>query len=168
MARVLVVDDEDDVRDVLGVILEADGHQVLQAVDGLHALRLIADKCPDVVVLDVRMPRLNGIEVLRALRMAPATKDLPVVMVTVCGKPDERQTALALGVVDYINKPWAAGEVELRVKWALKRVGKTPTLPSKRSRSEGTLSKRGPSGQGMTGTPGQAPRARGTPSSRAE
>ena len=168
MARVLVVDDEDDVRDMLSVILEADGHEVLRAVDGLHALDLITDKCPDIVVLDVRMPQLGGMGVLRALRTVPATKDLPVVMVTVCGKPDERQAALALGVVDYINKPWAAGEVELRVKWALKRAGTASTLPSRRFSREGTSSRRGPSGLGITGTRGQAPRAHGTPSLGAE
>ena len=168
MARVLVVDDEDDIRDVLSVILEADGHEILRAVDGLQALGLIADKRPDVVVLDIRMPRLDGIEVLRALRTAPATKDLPVVVVTVCGKPDDRQAALTLGVVDYINKPWAAGEVELRVKWALKRAGTVSSLPSKRSSPEGTISRRGPSGQGLTGTCGRAPRAHTTRSLRAE
>ena len=168
MARVLVVDDEDDIRDALSVILEADGHEVLQAVDGLQALLLIADKSPDVVVLDIRMPRLDGIEVLRALRTVPPTKDLPVVVVTACGKPNDHQAALTLGVVDYINKPWAAGEIELRVKWALKRAGTASSLPSKRSSPEGTTTRRGPAGQGITGARGHATRAHGTPGSRAE
>ena len=168
MARVLVVDDDDDIRDALSVILEADGHEVLQAVDGLQALLLIADKRPDAMVLDIRMPRLDGIEVLRALRAVPPTRDLPVVVVTACGRPDDRQAALTLGVVDYLNKPWAAGEVELRVKWALKRAGTASGLSAKRSSPNGTLSRRGPSGQGMTGTRGRAPRAHATRSLRAE
>lgn len=129
LGKILVVDDEEKIREALRRLLEADGHEVLEASNGRQALDLIAAKHPQIVLLDLLMPVLDGLQVLRALRLTEFAKNLPVIMISVLDKPYERNAASDLNVVDYIGKPWMAGEIELRVKWALKSGGRVPAVP---------------------------------------
>jgi CheY-like chemotaxis protein len=119
MARILVVDDSEDVRLALMTLLEDIGHQVFEAEDGSEVIAMVLSGSPDLVLLDVAMPRVDGFEALKRLKADDATSDVPVIMVTAKGRPEDLAMARNLGARDYINKPWAEGEVEMRVDWAL-------------------------------------------------
>ncbi len=119
MARILVVDDSEDVRLALMTLLEDIGHNVFEAEDGSEVAGLVLSGNPDLVLLDVAMPRVDGFEALKRLKADNATSDVPVIMVTAKGRPEDLAMARNLGARDYINKPWAEGEVEMRVDWAL-------------------------------------------------
>lgn len=119
MARILVVDDSGDIRLALATLLEDAGHDVLEAVDGSEVSAMVLSGHPEVVLLDVAMPRMDGFEALKRLKADAATSDVPVIMVTARGRQEDFAIARKLGARDYINKPWAEGEVEMRVQWAL-------------------------------------------------
>ncbi len=119
MARILVVDDSEDVRLALMTLLEDIGHQVFEAEDGSEVTAMVLSGSPDLILLDVAMPRVDGFEALKRLKADDATSDVPVIMVTAKGRPEDLAMARNLGARDYINKPWAEGEVEMRVDWAL-------------------------------------------------
>lgn len=119
MARILVVDDSEDVRLALMTLLEDVGHDVLEAEDGSEVMAMVLSGSPELVLLDVAMPRVDGFEALKRLKADAATSDVPVIMVTAKGRPEDLAMARNLGARDYINKPWAEGEVEMRVDWAL-------------------------------------------------
>ena len=119
MARILVVDDSEDVRLALITLLEDVGHDVLEAEDGSEVIAMVLSGSPELVLLDVAMPRVDGFEALKRLKADAATSDVPVIMVTAKGRPEDLAMARNLGARDYINKPWAGGEVEMRVDWAL-------------------------------------------------
>ena len=119
MARLLVVDDNADIRSALRELLEDAGHEVIDATNGFEAVdRALADR-PDVVLLDLLMPRFDGIEVLRRLRTSATASQLPVIIITAVGGHDEMMRAHAHGVCGFITKPWQPGEVEGQVAWAL-------------------------------------------------
>ncbi len=119
MARILVVDDSPDVRLALATILEDAGHDVVEAEDGEQVFDLAISERPDLVLLDVMMPRVNGFDALATLKADTRTNPIPVIMVTAKGRPEDMAMARSLGAVEYITKPWADGDVELRVDWAL-------------------------------------------------
>ncbi len=119
MARILVVDDSPDVRLALATILEDAGHDVVEAEDGDQVFDLAIGESPDLVLLDVMMPRVNGFDALATLKADTRTSPIPVIMVTAKGRPEDMAMARSLGAVEYITKPWADGDVELRVDWAL-------------------------------------------------
>jgi CheY-like chemotaxis protein len=119
MARILVVDDSEDVPLALMTLLEDIGHQVFEAEDGSEVAAMVLSGSPDLVLLDVAMPRVDGFEALKRLKGDDATSDVPVIMVTAKGRPEDLAMARNLGARDYINKPWAEGEVEMQVDWAL-------------------------------------------------
>lgn len=119
MARILVVDDSPDVRLALATILEDAGHDVVEAEDGDQVFDLAIGESPDLVLLDVMMPRVNGFDALATLKADTRTSLIPVIMVTAKGRPEDMAMARSLGAVEYITKPWADGDVELRVDWAL-------------------------------------------------
>ncbi|MCH7594899.1 MAG: response regulator [Chloroflexi bacterium] len=119
MARILVVDDSEDVRLALMTLLEDVGHDILEAEDGSEVMAMVLSGSPELILLDVAMPRVDGFEALKRLKADSATSDVPVIMVTAKGRPEDLAMARNLGARDYINKPWAEGEVEMRVDWAL-------------------------------------------------
>ena len=119
MARILVVDDSPDVRLALSRILEDAGHDVVEAEDGDQVFDLAISESPNLVLLDVMMPRVNGFDALATLKADTRTSPIPVIMVTAKGRPEGMVMARSLGAVEYITKPWAEGDVELRVDWAL-------------------------------------------------
>jgi len=119
LARILIVDDSSDVRLALATILEDAGHDIVEAEDGDQVFDLAIAETPDLVLLDVMMPRVNGFDALATLKADTRTNPIPVIMVTAKGRPEDMAMARSLGAVEYITKPWADGDVELRVDWAL-------------------------------------------------
>jgi DNA-binding response OmpR family regulator len=118
MRKVLVVDDEASIRTVLRKYLEADGLAVAEAPDGPAALAALHDDPPDVVLLDVMMPGIDGIEVLRQLR---AFSDVYVILVTARTEEVDKLVGLGVGADDYVTKPFSPREVTARVKAVLRR-----------------------------------------------
>ena len=116
--RVLVVDDEAIVRDVLTRYLEKEGFRVDAAEDGEVALELAARSRPDIVVLDLMLPKVDGFEVFRRLR---GLGDVPVVMLTAKGEEVDRVVGLELGADDYVSKPFSPREVVARIRAVLRR-----------------------------------------------
>jgi DNA-binding response OmpR family regulator len=124
--RVLVVDDDLNIRDVVHRYLEHAGYQVLLADNGEQALRLIHDATPDLVVLDLMLPGIDGLEVCRRLRTGTSPSSVPVVMLTALGAEDDRIAGLQLGADDYIAKPFSPRELVLRVASVLRRAQAAP------------------------------------------
>ncbi len=119
MGKILIVDDSADIRLLLSRSLKAAGFEVFQATDGSEVMSAVHAYDPDLILLDVSMPTLDGFGALGQLKNDPRTKSIPVIMITAKGHPDDLDTARNLGALDYINKPWGNGEVELRVQWAI-------------------------------------------------
>jgi DNA-binding response OmpR family regulator len=122
MARVLVVDDEPIVRDVVARYLEHDGHTIVQAADGETARELLEREQPALVVLDVMLPGLDGLALMRWIR---TRFDVPVIMLTARGDESDRVVGLELGADDYVTKPFSPRELAARVRTILRR---RPTL----------------------------------------
>jgi two-component system KDP operon response regulator KdpE len=115
---ILVVDDEPRMIQFIRMNLELEGYRVLQASNGLEALDKIRDELPDLVILDVMMPDLDGFETLRLLR---ETSDVPVIMLTVKAEEDDIVRGLRLGADDYVTKPFSPRELSSRVQALLRR-----------------------------------------------
>ncbi|MGD9960092.1 response regulator transcription factor [Nocardioides sp.] len=126
MARVLVVDDDHTVREVVVSYLRAHRHDVIEAVDGESALQAMRETPADLVVLDLMMPGIDGLEVCRRLR---TTSDVPVIMLTALGSETDRVIGLEHGADDYVTKPFSPRELALRVDSVLRRSGERPTEP---------------------------------------
>lgn len=116
--RILVVDDEERMVRFIRLNLEHDGFQVIEAYRGIEAIEQIRSGLPDLVLLDVMMPDLDGFEVLSMIR---ETSSLPVIMLTAKGEEEDRVTGLELGADDYITKPFSPRELVSRVKAVLRR-----------------------------------------------
>jgi CheY-like chemotaxis protein len=119
MARVLIVDDHADLREALVAVVEADGHQILEAGDGAEAVAKVVKHRPDLVLMDGNMAGVNGFEALRRLKADPDTRAVPVVMVTVLDDAGARNRAMELGADGYVTKPWGDGELEWRIRQVL-------------------------------------------------
>jgi DNA-binding response OmpR family regulator len=124
MVHVLVVDDDPTVSDVVRRYLEQDGCRVRLAADGPAGLAAVAADRPDLVVLDLMMPGLDGLEVCRRLRAQ--LPDLPVVMLTALGEEADRVVGLEVGADDYVTKPFSPRELVARVKAVLRRSRAVP------------------------------------------
>lgn len=118
---ILVVDDEASIRRILETRLSMIGYQVITACDGEEALELFRQRSPDLVVLDVMMPKLDGYGVCQELRK---DSDVPIVMLTALGDVADRITGLELGADDYVVKPFSPKELEARIRCVLRRVEK--------------------------------------------
>ena len=125
MSKILVVDDHEEIRDALSAILDEEGHDVVHAENGVIALDMATSEMPDVILLDIAMPQMDGLEVLRRLKADPKTESIAVIMVTAQGDRHAMVRAVQLGTRDYITKPWETGEVEMCVNWALKAKART-------------------------------------------
>lgn len=129
MSTALVVDDDETVGDVVAAYLEREGMAVLRAADGIDALTLAATSRPDVVVLDLMLPGIDGLEVCRRLRRS--APDVPIVMLTALGEEDDRIRGLEVGADDYLTKPFSPRELVLRVQSVLRRSGASSALPER-------------------------------------
>lgn len=118
---ILVVDDEESIRDMLAMALEISGYRCIQAGDIFEAHQLIVDEQPSLVVLDWMLPNGSGVELLRRLRRADATEQLPVIMLTAKTAEANVIQALEVGADDYITKPFAPKELIARIRALLRR-----------------------------------------------
>lgn len=119
--RILVADDEPDVLTLLTLNLQRAGFEVLKASDGEAALQLARQEGPSLVILDLMMPGLSGLEVAKQLKQSPATARIPVVMLTAKSDEVDRIVGLELGADDYVTKPFSPREIVLRVQSVLRR-----------------------------------------------
>ena len=127
--KILVVDDEASIRRILETRLSMIGYDVVTAADGEEALEIFYDSVPDLVVLDVMMPKLDGYGVCQELRKE---SDIPIMMLTALGDVADRITGLELGADDYVVKPFSPKELEARIRSVLRRVekGSNPGIPN--------------------------------------
>lgn len=120
--RVLVADDDFDNRTIAKEVLERSGYEVIQATNGVEALELIMKEKPEVVLLDLSMPKMSGWEVARRVRESEGTRDLPIVAFTAHALVGDEQKALASGCSDYISKPAAPKSIVRKVEeWLARR-----------------------------------------------
>ena len=119
---VLVVDDEADLLTLVRYNLERDGFEVGEAVDGEEAMAMIAERRPDLVLLDWMLPQFSGIEVCRRVRRSAHTQNLPIIMLTARGEESDRVRGLDYGADDYIVKPFSPSELVARVRAVLRRL----------------------------------------------
>jgi DNA-binding response OmpR family regulator len=117
--RVLVVDDDAKTVELVKLYLNRDGYRVLTAYDGVEALRLAREGHPDLIVLDLMLPGINGLEVCRTLR---GESDVPVIMLTARTTDEDKLTGLGLGADDYVTKPFSPRELAARVRAVLRRL----------------------------------------------
>jgi len=125
LEKILVVDDEASIRRILETRLKMVGYEVVTAADGEEALELFAKFNPDLVILDVMMPKLDGYGVTREIRK---TSEIPIIILTALGDVSERITGLELGADDYVIKPFSPKELEARVKAVLRRINQRETF----------------------------------------
>jgi len=122
---VLVVDDDPAIRRTLGINLRARDYEVETAGDGRSALQIVEERMPDVVLLDLGLPDLDGVRVLRRLR---SFTQVPVIVVSARTEPDDKVEALDLGADDFVTKPFSVEELLARIRVATRRVGAEPAL----------------------------------------
>jgi len=118
---VLVADDEEDIRSLVSVRLKRAGYDVITAADGEEALLLVAARLPDLVVLDMMMPKATGLEVARNMREQPTTKDIPIILLTARAQEADVVSGFEAGVDDYMKKPFSPQDLQARVQALLER-----------------------------------------------
>jgi two-component system alkaline phosphatase synthesis response regulator PhoP len=119
--RILVVDDEIYIVHILEFTLTMEGYEVLTAADGEEALRRLEQDRPDLVVLDIMMPKVDGYEVLRRIRADEEFRQLPVILLSAKGRPLDRETGLDIGADDYIVKPFSPRRLLEKIQDLLER-----------------------------------------------
>jgi CheY-like chemotaxis protein len=118
--RILVADDNEPNRELLEAYLSDDGHEILMAADGREALEVAQSRQPDLILLDVMMPKLSGYEVCRQLKANSATSAIPILMVTALKDPGDIEKAVSAGADDFLSKPVHRLELKTRVRSLLK------------------------------------------------
>lgn len=130
--RILVVDDEPDILSVLVYHLSREGYRVSTAVNGPRALTAAESDRPDLIILDLMLPGMDGYEVLRDLRRNDKTEHIPVILLTARREEEERVRGFEVGADDYITKPFSGRELILRVQAVLRRAQAEPRGPTRR------------------------------------
>lgn len=136
MPKILVVDDDQDIIELLQAILEAEGWETLTSVDGAQALRTIERELPDLVILDIMMPKIDGFGVLRRLR---EWSQIPIIALSARGEVTDKVKCLNLGADDYITKPFRGDELIARAKAVLRRSEAANAIPAQPSFTRGDL-----------------------------
>jgi CheY-like chemotaxis protein len=121
MPKILVVDDEIHIVKIIAYKMRGAGYEVVSARDGVEALDMVKINRPDLILLDVMMPRMDGYQTLQALKNDPATRDIPVFLLTVKSKEVDRQKGYEIGADDYLTKPFSPNKLLERIDQALKR-----------------------------------------------
>ena len=129
MGKILIVEDEANIRQLVRYNLEKEGFQVMEAADGMQGLRTAQKEKPDLVLLDLMLPGMDGLEVCRTLKGAPATSALPIIMLTAKAEEVDKIIGLELGADDYMTKPFSPRELTARIKAVLRRSQKETALP---------------------------------------
>jgi len=124
MTKILIAEDERDIRDLITFTLKFAGYEVVAAGDGQEALEKALVEIPDMIMMDVRMPRMTGYEACQRMKGEPAIKDIPVVFLSAKGQDAEIRTGLDMGAEEYLLKPFAPTELVERVGELLTKYGK--------------------------------------------
>jgi DNA-binding response OmpR family regulator len=124
MAKILIAEDEPDIRELVTFMLRFAGYEVVAAVNGEDAVQMASRELPDLVLMDVRMPRLTGYDACRVMKANPDLRHVPVVFLSAKGQESEIQTGLDAGAEEYLLKPFSPAELTSRVKGILARHGK--------------------------------------------
>jgi DNA-binding response OmpR family regulator len=123
MAHILVAEDERDIRELIAFTLKFAGHEITQAANGEEAVQLAKEKLPDLVMTDVRMPKMTGYQACKAIKSDEATKHIPVVILSAKGQDEEIGEGKESGADDYLLKPFAPDELTRRITEILERLG---------------------------------------------
>lgn len=123
MAHILVAEDERDIRELINFTLTFAGHQVTMAANGAEAVELAQQVIPDLIMMDVRMPKLTGYDACRQIKSIETVRDIPVVFLSAKGQDDEIATGIQAGAIDYILKPFAPDELTRRIEEILQKIG---------------------------------------------
>lgn len=122
MPTILIVDDEDDIRELIAVnLMREENYKLLEAKDGLEAIDLAKKQKPDLIILDLMLPEMDGVKVYKKLRDDVRTETIPVIMLTARGRLEEKIAGLEMGADDYMPKPFSPKELMLRVRNLLRR-----------------------------------------------
>jgi len=113
--KLLLIDDEPAIQILVRLVMEGDGWQVLVAGEGVPGLALAKEQHPDVILLDVALPDISGLEVCRQLKSDPCTSSIPVAMLTAMAQETDRRAAMTLGADDYVTKPWRPAALIARI-----------------------------------------------------
>lgn len=124
MAKIVIAEDERDIRDLIAFTLRFAGYEIAAAANGEEAVELAEKENPDLILLDVRMPRMTGYDACRAIKSNPALVDTPVVFLSAKGQESEIETGMEVGAEEYLLKPFAPDELTARVREILAKFGK--------------------------------------------
>ena len=122
MTKILIAEDERDIRELVSLSLQFGGYTVVQAANGAEAVEQAQKELPDLILMDVRMPKMTGYDACRRIKAMPELRDIPVVFVSAKGQESEIQTGLEAGAEEYILKPFAPDELIKQVQAVLDRV----------------------------------------------
>ena len=123
MKKILIAEDERDIRDLVSFTLQFAGYKVVAAADGQEAVELALKERPDMILMDVRMPRLSGYEACKRIKADPNLKDVPVVFLSAKGQDTEIRLGMDAGAQEYVVKPFAPAELVEKVKALLAKYG---------------------------------------------
>ena len=126
MNKILVIDDDIAINELIKVNLELNGYNVLQAYDGTTGFAIVKQELPDLIILDVMMPEVDGYTVAQRIRQNPTTEETPILMLTALSQLNDKVKGFNIGVDDYLVKPFEMEELQVRVKALLKRSRKIP------------------------------------------
>ena len=124
MAKILIAEDDPDIRELVAFTLRFAGHEVVTASNGEEAVQLAGHEFPDLILMDVRMPRMTGYDACRVMKANSELKDIPVVFLSAKGQESEIQTGLEAGAEEYLLKPFAPNQLTDRVRAILSKFGK--------------------------------------------
>ncbi len=124
MAKILIAEDERDIRELIAFTLQFAGFEVTLATNGVEAVEMAATLRPDLILLDVRMPRMTGYQACQVIKQMPETQNTPVIFLSAKGQESEIQEGLNVGAVDYILKPFVPDELTDQVRRVLEEFGK--------------------------------------------
>ncbi len=124
MARILIAEDEPDIRDLVAFTLRFAGYEVITANNGEEAVQVASHMLPDLILMDVRMPRMTGYDACRAMKALPTLRNTPVVFLSAKGQESEVQSGLEAGAEEYLLKPFAPDQLTDRVRAILLKFGK--------------------------------------------
>ncbi len=119
--KVLVVDDEEYIQHILNFSFGAEGYEVITAADGEEAVSIARSELPDIIVLDIMMPKMDGYEACRQIKADPQTQNIPVILLTAKGREVDRKLGAEAGADDYVVKPFSPGRLIERVEGFIKR-----------------------------------------------
>lgn len=130
--KILVVDDEENIVELIKMNLEGSGYEIIEAYTGMEAITKTNSDIPDLILLDLMLPDIDGIQLCQMLRLNEETKDIPIIMITAKSEETDKVQGLSMGADDYITKPFGIRELEARIKTVLRRADKSDIIKDTR------------------------------------